>query len=409
MNLFEHVLRSGRIFANKDVLRPSYIPAYLPHRKEQIERLAEILSAALRGETPSNIPIYGKTGTGKTATVKYVAQELERMAKQIGSKTEVIYINGEIFDTQYRVFAYLARIFNRKVPMMGWPTDVVFEAFREGVDRERRCVIVVLDEVDKLVKKGDEVLYNLSRINSDLRRAKVSVVGISNDLTFTDELDARVRSSLGEEEIVFPPYNAMQLSDILKQRAELAFREGVLEEGVIPLCAAFAAQEHGDARRALDLLRVSGEIAERLGEEKVREEHVRLACERIETNKIAEVVRTLPLHSKIVLSAVVMLSKEHRKRRFTSGEIYSMYRKICGFVNIEPLTQRRVSDLTAELEMLGLVSATVVSRGRYGRTKEISLSVQESSLRDVLLSDYKLKSLSAFRLRTQMLLNEENA
>jgi len=134
-----------------------------------------------------------------------------------------------------------------------------------------------------------------------------------------------------------------------------------------------------------------------------------VSLERIETNKIAEVVRTLPLHSKIVLSAVVMLSKEHRKRRFTSGEIYSMYRKICGFVNIEPLTQRRVSDLTAELEMLGLVSATVVSRGRYGRTKEISLSVQESSLRDVLLSDYKLKSLSAFRLRTQMLLNEENA
>ena len=403
-NLFEDLIKKGRIFANKEVLRPTYIPENLPHRKEQINNLADILSAALKGETPSNILIYGKTGTGKTATVKYVSKELEDMGRKMGSKCSLIYINSEVFDTQYRVFAYLARIFNKRVPMIGWPTDMVYSEFKAGVDTENRCVIVILDEVDKLAGKGDGALYNLSRINSELNNAKVSMIGISNDLTFTDLLDQRVRSSLGEEEIIFPPYNADQLQDILSERAEMAFNESVLEDSVIPLCAAFAAQEHGDARRALDLLRVSGEIAERTKSPKVREEHVRQASERIEANRIVEVVKTLPLQSKIVLNSVLLLSREKNKKRFSSGEVYNMYRRSCSFLGMEPLTQRRVTDLVSELDILGLINAVIVSKGRYGRTKEISLSVPESCVLPVLLEDYKLKALANIKVKTQMTL-----
>ena len=147
--------------------------------------------------------------------------------------------------------------------MTGWPTDQVYAEFRNALDEEKRVVVIMLDEVDKLVKKGDDVLYNLSRVNSDLLQTRLSLIGISNDLKFTEFLDPRVKSSLGEDEIIFPPYNAEQIRDILEQRAGIAFRPGMLTEEVIPLCSAFAAQEHGDARRALDLLRISGELAER--------------------------------------------------------------------------------------------------------------------------------------------------
>jgi cell division control protein 6 len=403
-NLFEDLIDEGGIFVNKEVLRSTYIPENLPHRDEQIKGLASILSAALKGETPSNILIYGKSGTGKTATVKYVSKELEDMARKKGCNCSLIYINSEIFDTQYRVFAYLARVFNKRVPMIGWPTDMVYSELKNGVDAEDRCVVITLDEVDKLASKGEEALYNLSRINSELNNARVSVIGISNDLTFTELLDQRVKSSLGEEEIIFSPYNAEQLRDILAERAKMAFYDTALDDSVIPLCAAFAAQEHGDARRALDLLRVSGEIADRSHAKRVSEEHVRLASERIETNRVTEVVKTLPLQSKILLSSILLLNRERNKRRFSSGEVYTMYRRVCNHLDTEPLTQRRVTDLISELDILGLISAVIVSKGRYGRTKEISMSVPEQCVQPVLLEDYKLKALAHIRVRTQITL-----
>jgi len=403
-NLFDDLISEGVIFANKEVLRPTYIPEKLPHRKNQIKGLANTLSAALKGETPSNLLIYGKTGTGKTATVKYVSKELEEMGKKMGSNCSLLYINSEVFDTQYRVFAYLARVFNKHVPMIGWPTDMVYSEFKSGIDTENRCVIVVLDEVDKLATKGDGALYNLSRINSELNNAKVSMIGISNDLTFTGLLDPRVRSSLGEEEIIFPPYTADQLQNILGERAKKAFNDSVMDNTVIPLCAAFAAQEHGDARRALDLLRVSGEIAERAKSDVVTEEHVRLASKRIEANRIVEVIKTLPLQSKIVLNSVLLLNRERNKRRFSSGEVYNMYRRLCNHLGMEALTQRRVTDLVSELDILGLINAVIISKGRYGRTKEISLSVPEECVQPVLLEEYKLKAVSNIRVRTQVTL-----
>ena len=441
--LFDDLLSGKPIFENKEVLRPSYTPRKLPHREEQINNMATILVSALRGETPSNILIYGKTGTGKTASAKFVSDELESTSQKYEVPCEVEYINCEVTDTQYRVLAQLANKFIDKnsaviddeladltslrergredpssladttfdsldaldeqidtlegerdsfdeVPMTGWPTDRVYNSFFDAVDYRERVVVIMLDEIDKLVEKsGDDTLYNLSRMNSELQRSRVSIIGISNDLKFTDFLDPRVKSSLGEEEIVFPPYVANQLRDILEHRAEVAFKDGALTDDVIPLCAAFAAQEHGDARRALDLLRTAGELAERDDTDNVEEDHVRKAQEKIELDHVVEVVRTLPQQSKIVLFAIILLEKQG-VHNINTGEVYNIYKRLCEEIDADVLTQRRVTDLISELDMLGIVNAIVVSKGRYGRTKEISLSVPVEETEAVLLSDSRL-------------------
>jgi archaeal cell division control protein 6 len=389
--LFADLLAQGGIFQNRDVLRPTYTPSELPHREEQINSLASILVPALRGETPSNVLIYGKTGTGKTAVAKYVGKELEEAG--LGVKCTVIYINCEIIDTQYRILAHLGRHFDRDIPMTGWPTDQVYSEFRNALDEERRVVVIMLDEVDKLVKKGDDILYNLSRVNSDLLQTRVSLIGISNDLKFTEFLDPRVKSSLGEDEIIFPPYDAEQIRDILEQRAGIAFRAGMLAEDVTPLCSAFAAQEHGDARRALDLLRISGELAERERASQVTEEHVRMAREKIEQDRVEEVIKTMPTQSKLVLYSVMLL-EEQGTRNITTSAVYNMYKQLCPMVDTDYLTHRRITDLIAELDMLGILHTIVVSKGRYGRTKEITLSIHPSKLKATLLQDYRMKVLS---------------
>jgi cell division control protein 6 len=436
--LFDDLLSGQPIFENKEVLRPSYTPRKLPHREEQINNMATILVTALRGDTPSNILIYGKTGTGKTASAKFVSDELESTSEKYEVPCEVEYINCEVTDTQYRVLAQLANKFIEKnraaiddeladledlaetsdledsgydtadavrdrieqleadrdrfeeVPMTGWPTDRVYSSFFDAVDYRERVVVIMLDEIDKLVEKsGDDTLYNLSRMNSELENSRVSIMGISNDLKFTDFLDPRVKSSLGEEEIVFPPYDANQLRDILEHRAEEAFEPGALTDDVIPLCAAFAAQEHGDARRALDLLRTAGELAERDQTDGVEEAHVRKAQEKIELDRVVEVVRTLPQQSKLVLFAIILLEKQG-VHNINTGEVYNIYKRLCEEIDTDVLTQRRVTDLISELDMLGIVNAVVVSKGRYGRTKEISLSVPLEETEAVLLSDSRL-------------------
>jgi cell division control protein 6 len=394
--LFQELLENEPIFKNKEVLRHSYTPDSLVHRDDQINGLASILVSALRGDTPSNILIYGKTGTGKTAVTRHVGIELERKGESLGIFCKVVYLNCEVIDTQYRLLANLSRQFGEDVPMTGWPTDQVFAKFKEAIDSEKQVIIIILDEIDKLIKKGDDVLYNLSRINTDLQQAKVSMIGVSNDLKFTEFLDPRVKSSLGEEEIIFPPYDAEQISDILRERAQIAYKENALDEMVIPLCAAFAAQEHGDARRALDLLRVAGEIAERENKSRVEENHVKTAQEKIEIDRVVEVVRTLPTQSKLSLYSVMLL-RNNGYRNVTTGEVYNVYRQLCMHVDMDILTQRRVTDLMSELDMLGIVNAVVVSKGRYGRTKEIVLSVPITSTKKVLFEDYRLKPLDGFK------------
>ncbi len=389
--IFSQSLRSS-IFVNREVLRPDYIPDELPHREEQIAKLASILAPALKQVRPSNVFIYGLTGTGKTAVTKFVLRKLEEKAREIGSRISVCYVNVRKDNTTYRVILRLAECLGLRLPFTGISTAEAYRRFLKALDVRASLMIVTLDEIDFLVRKhGDELLYRLTRCNEELSTSRLTVIGITNDLKFVESLDPRVRSSLGEVELVFPPYNAPQLEDILRQRAKLAFRPGVLDDEVIPLCAALAAREHGDARRALDLLRVAGEIAEREGCDRVTAEHVYKARIELERDRVHEVINTMPLHAKLILLAILDIVRVSGKA--TTGEVYSHYKALCTRLGLESVSQRRVSEIVSELDMLGIVSARVVSRGRYGKTRIITLSVPIETVAKALEEDPYVVSL----------------
>src|SRR6267378_3914617 len=346
-SIFQPYLGTRTIFKmDREILRPSYIPERLPHRESHIDQLAQILVTALKGERPSNVLIFGKTGSGKTAVVKYIENEFR---KADGARmVQYFYLNCEIVDTPYGVLQSignkLIENFHQRIPFTGLSTDRVYNLLREKLDEEKRVVIVALDEIDKIVQKNGD--------------------------------------------------------DILSQRARLAFENGTAEDGVLHLIAALAAQEHGDARRALDLLRVSAELAERQGDEHITEEHVQRAKNKIELDTVIEAVKSLPTQSKVILLGI-LLNEEIGNPKLTTGEVYTTYRELCRKTGIVPLTQRRVTDLISELDMLGLVHARVRSFGRGGRTKEIQGSVPPLDVKKVLEKDEILAEARGYRLKVQ--------
>ena len=380
-------IASNSLFKNKTVLQSNYTPETIFHREEQIESIASILAPALRGEKVSNLFLYGNTGTGKTLSIQHVGSKLLSKNKERGDDNlQFVYVNCKLSkssETEYRILARIIGALGSSVPSTGLPTSDVYSRFTELIDKKKQIVLIVLDEIDNAIEKiGDSFIYSLIRLNSELKNAQINIVGISNNATFMDHLDPRVRSSLGEEEIIFSPYDALQLQDILKKRADQAFNSGVLDEGVVGKCAAYAAREHGDARRALDLLRVAAEITEREGRHKISENDIDRAKEKIERDKMLDIIEGEPKQFQLVLYAMMYLDEKREKNKLLNGEmgdcmytgeIYNAYKEICNNLKVEFLTQRRVSDILGEFDMLGVINAKEISKGRYGRTREIKI------------------------------------
>jgi len=398
-DFFDEFISSKPIFTDKSKLQSNYNPEKIPHREVYLKDVAKVLAPALRSERPSNLFIYGKTGTGKSLCVSHVVNKMQNIAISREIPLKIISINcklKKVADTEYRILLEILKQLGKEMPSTGISTNELYKELYDKIDSEKRTILLVLDEIDSLIiKAGDEILYNLTRINPELKNSEISIVGITNDLTIMDTVDARVKSSLNEEEMVFMPYDAIQIQDILKDRSELAFRPDVVHPEVIPIASAYAAREHGDARRALELLRFSGELAEREGSDKVMPDHILNADKKTERNRIIDVVKSQPKQFQLVNYAIIKTSMKEKHNLVTNkktpiieptttGAVYDYYNKVAKELGMTTLSLRRVSDIIVELEVLGIINFKLVSKGRYGRTRFITIELPKSLYKEVI-------------------------
>jgi len=385
------------VIKNRNVLHFTYIPDVIYHRDEEQEKVTQSLLPILKQARPSNLLVYGKPGTGKTLVVRKVLSKIQARVEKSSFPIKLAYVNSKNETTLYGLLVSFGRQLVQNptekelFPTTGLAISEIFKRILKTINDNHYNTIFVIDEIDFLAhlvsKTGNDILYQLTRANERLKQGSLTLVGISNDLTFKERLDPRVISTLGEEETVFTNYSVDQLKKILEERIKEAFAENTIEEPALNLCAAMAGREHGDARRAIELLRVAGEIAEREQSEKVREEHIRLAAQKMEEDKEVTALKSYPLHEKLVIISVMKASG------LSTGEIYSAYKNLCKLTRQKELTQRRITQILSEIEMSGIISGKIIHQGIHGRTKKYALTVSPETVKNTLKNEATLEDI----------------
>jgi len=399
-SLLDAVAGGRSIIVDRVVLHSAHMPDLVLHRDEEQKAVAQVLIPILKGSRPSNLLVYGKPGTGKTLVVRKVISQIQTRAADSKFPIRLVYSNAKDETTLGGLLVSLGKqlgIDQKRLPVTGLAIGEVFKRILEEVDGRGLNVVFVIDEIDHLAqlvgRTGKDILYQLTSANMRLDRGTLTIVGISNNLSFKENLDPRVISRLADEEAVFTTYTTEQIRKILEGRVAAAFAPGAVEEPALNLCAALSGSEHGDARRAIDLLRIAGEIAERAAggsgtdSQTVTVEHVREASKKMEEDKEMTVLQSYPLHEKLLILAIM------RSEASSTGEVYSHYKSLCRDVAAGPLTQRRVTQMLSEIELSGIVSGRVASQGVHGRTKKHRLTVSPQTVKKAFAEDLALQGL----------------
>lgn len=366
-NIFEGAKGANVIFKDERFLYPEFVPEKLPHRDAEIDSLVFSIKPVTEGKKPQNSIVLGKSGTGKTAAVKYVLKELE----EFSDRAKSIYLNCFEFNTRHGILTEISNFLGEPTPRRGIATDEAYTRLIIALKHASFTPIIILDEVDQLANANEasKLFYDLLRI-VEHEKQRLGLVLISNDFSFSSKLDSRVKSSLAHQTILFEPYEPRQLKDILKERAQYAFHSTALGNESINVAAAHAAKLGGDARIAIDCLLRAGRLAERENAKQLSPEHLKRVFVEVDSSGLEKYFSSLSDHEKTILSLIPSNSET------STGDLFKQYSKAVE----KPLTERSFRSMLSKLESLNLISAPFTDRGERGRTRKISLLVPKDAV-----------------------------
>lgn len=347
------------LFRNERVFDLDHVPENFIHRDDQMESMALCLLPAVRGERAVNALLFGPAATGKTTGIKLRFQELEEES----SRAVCVHVNCQLADTKFGVFSQVHRkLFGYSPPDTGVPFSKVYEFIFKKLLKEDKSLVVALDDINYLFygSQGNEILYDLLRAHEIFPGVKTSLIAIASGSKIKLKFDPRVRSIFSYKEIYFPPYSRAEMFDILKNRARLGFYPGVIENELVEKVSSYAFK-HGDLRVGIELLRMSGVVAEGEASRKILDEHLERAYE---SSKLVNL--------KLLISSLSGEEKELLRQVAESGSILSgeLYKR---FKEKTKVSYTKFYRLVGKLEDLKLVETSFLKGGRRGRSRRIVL------------------------------------
>ncbi|XVH33755.1 orc1/cdc6 family replication initiation protein (plasmid) [Haloferacaceae archaeon DSL9] len=407
---------AASLIKNRSLLEPNEIvdEERIVGRDSQLTDITQHLRVAISNERPPNLFLYGPSGTGKSLIINAVCSNILELCESRDIRFGVIQMNCQNVGTLGSAVYELARkVANDvgatvEVPEHGIPNKKKWRELYRLINEHYDTVVFILDELDMLVGRRDmdepafsRLLYQLSRAGStDEITAQVSVTAITNDTKMMENVGSRALSSFTPEDVHFSDYDANQLRAILRARKD-AFHEGALSNDVIPLAAAFAAQTNGDARKAIDLMRTAGSIAEKANADQVREEHIREAQDKVEKNRVLEVTRGISTQKKLCLFATAAVARETGTGAAKSPLGYRVYQYLTGTLDADQYHQETYVNKMKELTTYSLVETERKSQGPHsGSYLEFTFGENPNTIIETLREDSRLKDVNVDELRT---------
>ena len=400
------------VFVNRDLVEPDTIidEERIVGRDDQLESVVSFLKPTLQGSRPPNMLLYGPAGTGKSLIIGAVTQQIIELCQSRGERFGVVNVNCQPINTLDQAVYELVQTVARDVdvdigvPETGVSTKRKYRRLYGLINDHYDSVIFILDEIDLLVgrRSTDEpayskLLYQLSRAsNTNEIEGRVSVAALTNDPKFMENIDGRAESSFNPRDIYFPDYDATQLRHILTNRRD-AFRKDALDDDVIPLVAAFAAQSHGDARKAIDLFRGAGDLADEQGDQTVSERHVRESQEEINKDRSLKLVEGLTTQKKISLyaTAAVACFSTRSRSSVPSPVGFRIYQWVTDELDADQMTRETYVKYVKELSTYGLISASRKSRGRGGGMyMEFTFTGDPAAMMNRVVDDTRLETIT---------------
>ena len=364
----EQLIRSEQLAVLEEIFNANV-------RDREIREISCHFAPLFRGDHPVHLAIWGKTGTGKTLTLCYFLNLLAEMCRK--KKIPLRYKQLDLSTPRpcFRALNDLACLLNAsKRYRKGISLEELMLRIEAALAQYKGYLILFIDEADNVRRDKDTFMSFLVRRLPQRIRAKLILVFASNRLDWTDNLDPRVRSFLKLNELIFEPYDAVDLQHILRVRVAKALRPRAIEPGVVEKIAAMASRDHGDARQAMALLARGAYQAEKAGTP-ISLDTVDEVASQIEQDRYVTMIRTAPRQLQTVWVAITRLLRKERNGTTTTGQAFDAYRAFCSRISLRPLACRAFGDLLNELDMYGLLRTRPVSRGRYGRTRDISLDL----------------------------------